>query len=269
MKWVKLLAVALCLPVAGAKPPPAVLTHEGLWNVHTSENACMLGRTFGSGDQAVLVAFQPLFNSTTGELFVMTGERHRGQRVGTATITLTPSGREDKPSYFSNVVPKEKRRVTRMHFPHDLWKGLDDTDVLAITAPPVSVRVKLVRFAAARAAFEKCERDLLASWKVDPSVLDADKAPRPLRNPSFFFSPDDYPIAAIQAGHVGRVVAILSVDAAGLVTGCRIGSSSWADLNDATCKQGRRVRFAPAQDAVGRPAPSIFILPVRWVMGGF
>lgn len=272
MGRVRAVALGLCMVAIGAaKPPPSsppVLAHSSPWDVHTSENACVLGRTFGIGDAATLVAFQPLFNASSGELFVMTRERRGGQRVGTATVTHHPSGRQEKPSYFSSMVPKQNKRVTRINVSRDFWEGLGDTDVLAISAAPVSIRVKLVRFAAARAAFDKCEREVLAGWNVDPAALDPDKAPTPLRSPVRYFSPADYPTQAIQAGHVGRVVAILNVNAGGFVTDCRIGSSSWPDLNDATCKQGRRVRFTPARDATGRPTTGIYLLPVRWTMRG-
>lgn len=263
-----LATALLALLCVGAKPTPVVLEHSGPWDVHTSENACMLARPFGTGDARVLVAFQPLFNASTGELFVMTGKATGGQAAGLARIVHEPSGQVEKASYFSNLLPKEKKRVTRITVPRSLWDALGATDVLSITAPPIAVQVRLVRFGAARSVFENCEREILTQWHVDPLVLDPDHAPTPLRKPAFYFNSSDYPTTAMAAGHVGRVVAVLGVDAGGLVTDCRIGSSSWADLNEATCKQAKRVRFTPARDRAGKATAGVYLLPVRWSMGG-
>lgn len=267
MKHAATATLTICAVfAAGAKAPPPVLAHDGPWDVHTSENACLLGRKFGAGEQATLVAFQPLFNSETGELFVMTRDSGGGQRSGEAKVTQEPSGTTQTVSYFSNRLPGEKKRVTRLTIPRSVWEGLAETDVLSIAAPPVSVRVRLVRFGAAKPIFDRCERDILKEWDVDPVVLDPGHAPTPRRTPASFFSPGDYPAVAIQGGHVGRVVAIVDVDEKGATTSCRTGSKSWPDLNDATCKGAMRVRFSPAHDTTGRPIRSIFILPVRWIM---
>lgn len=86
--------------------------------------------------------------------------------------------------------------------------------------------------------------------------------------PSAWFSADDYPVAAMRRGAQGRVVASLTVDRDGRVTGCTVTTSSHdPDLDRATCTIAlQRGRYAPARDVAGRPVASVQTLPVRWAM---
>ena len=89
----------------------------------------------------------------------------------------------------------------------------------------------------------------------------------PKGNPAGWFSNDDYPAAARRANAAGRVSVVLSIDAAGKVSGCRVTSSSGnSDLDDTTCRLAtRRGRFSPAKDVNGVAQPSSFTIPgVRW-----
>lgn len=268
MSHARLAALATAALLTGAADaPPPVLAHHGPWNVHTSENACLLARTFGEAESEVSIGFQPLFNAQSGEVQLLTaanrGERSRGE----ATITQRPSGRVEKGDYFSAILESGKR-ATRIAVPRAVWDGLSDTDVIEIDAPPVSVRLKLVRFGAAKSIFDTCERTLLKSWNVDPIVLDPEHAPTPVDSAARYFRSSDYPMGAASAGRLGRVVAILDVGVDGTVTGCRIASNSWPALNKATCRGARRMRFTPGRDAAGKVAASIYVTSVRWSLPG-
>jgi len=76
--------------------------------------------------------------------------------------------------------------------------------------------------------------------------------------------PADYPRAA--GGAQGVVEANLSVNAAGVVTGCRVTRSSGNKvLDDTTCRLIReRFRFAPALDSEGRAIADVHGWRQRW-----
>lgn len=79
---------------------------------------------------------------------------------------------------------------------------------------------------------------------------------------------DNYPPAAIRAGEQGRVVAVVSLDATGHPTACRIDVSIGSPvLEKGTCDIVlAKGKFEPSRDAKGRAIASTFILPVRWVL---
>lgn len=79
---------------------------------------------------------------------------------------------------------------------------------------------------------------------------------------------DNYPPAAIRAGEQGRVVAVVSLDATGHPTACRIDISIGSPvLEKGTCDVVlAKGKFEPARDAKGRALASTLTLPVRWVL---
>ena len=86
--------------------------------------------------------------------------------------------------------------------------------------------------------------------------------------PVRYFGPDTYPAEALRQRVYGRVIALLNIDTSGAVEHCRIVSSAGQLLNEGTCKAPQRIRFKPALDKDGRPLPSTYVLPVRWVLPG-
>lgn len=83
-----------------------------------------------------------------------------------------------------------------------------------------------------------------------------------------WFGPDAYPPEAIRAARAGRVVAMLAVDATGMVTDCTIQVSSGTTVLDTTTCQiaMAHLRFDPATDHQGHPIAGTYLLPVRWVL---
>lgn len=85
-----------------------------------------------------------------------------------------------------------------------------------------------------------------------------------------WLGPDNYPPSAIRAGEHGRVVAIVSIDATGHPTACRIDISIGSPaLEKGTCDVVlAKGKFEPARDAKGRAIASEMTMPVRWVLPG-
>jgi TonB family protein len=88
----------------------------------------------------------------------------------------------------------------------------------------------------------------------------------PVLPPYSLISFADYPPAALRASEEGVVTFRLAIDRSGKVTGCTIAVSSGSPtLDSATCDLMRtRIRFRPARDAKGKPAPDTYTARVRW-----
>jgi periplasmic protein TonB len=90
----------------------------------------------------------------------------------------------------------------------------------------------------------------------------------PLGNPGYWVTTSDYPPRALREERGGVVAFRLTLDAAGLVSGCIITSSSGSpDLDAVTCSLvTQRARFRPATDAKGKNVEGTFSNRVRWVI---
>jgi hypothetical protein len=225
---------------------------------------CLLGRTFGEGAGGALIAFQPMFTSSSIEILVMTADTRSGTQSGEVVVTHYPGGTQETGSYVSNG--SQKKRVTRITISRSVWDRLDQTEVIGIKTSWLNIRARLARFQTARAAFDECERSFLKEWGVDPASLDPERRPVPTKNPARWFTASSYPVPAVRGGQAGRVVVVLNVDDTGRVSNCRVVATSWPQLNEATCGQSRNITFKPGVDKDGRATPSIYLLPVRWLM---
>lgn len=93
-------------------------------------------------------------------------------------------------------------------------------------------------------------------------------ATRPvLLNPrSPLVTPDDYPGAALREGAQGVTLVALTISAKGLISYCRVETSSGRiDLDEQTCQSlSRRARYTPALDDRGNPTEGETTQPIRW-----
>lgn len=117
--------------------------------------------------------------------------------------------------------------------------------------------------------FDKCSRDSLRDWGVDPDL--EDKIVRPVWAPNVldWFSPDDYPPAMQKQGKQSEVRVRLLVDAAGNVSKCTsLSHFNEPDFNRVVCdKFMRRAKFQPAELADGTKVPSYYIRRVVFRLG--
>jgi TonB family protein len=95
-----------------------------------------------------------------------------------------------------------------------------------------------------------------------------DSSSRARTNLASYLTDADYPAEAIRNGQQGTVEFQLSIRPDGLVSGCRIvTSSTYRSLDEATCRIMRaRARFAPAHDASGNAIADTVTSRIRWVM---
>jgi TonB family protein len=113
-----------------------------------------------------------------------------------------------------------------------------------------------------------------AALAAPPAPASAAQGPaQPARaraNLASYVTGDDYPAAAIAAGHQGTVRFRLLIGTNGRVTACEVvGSSGSAILDSTTCRILRaRARFTPATDAAGKPVPDRVVSLIRWTLPG-
>jgi periplasmic protein TonB len=90
--------------------------------------------------------------------------------------------------------------------------------------------------------------------------------PQPRAPAQSYFSPDDYPAAAVGTGAKGRVTVMLGLNVQGRVTSCNVLRSSGSSALDmATCNiLHRRAGFTPAMDSNGNPVASYIGQTVEW-----
>jgi hypothetical protein len=109
--------------------------------------------------------------------------------------------------------------------------------------------------------FDKCSRDSLRDWGVDPDV--EDKIVRPVWAPklSSWFSSSDYPSEMFMQGIQSEVKFRLLVDASGRVTKCTsLTHFSQPEFAKVVCDGiMRRASFEPAELADGTKVPSYYV----------
>jgi hypothetical protein len=118
------------------------------------------------------------------------------------------------------------------------------------------------------AAFDKCSRDSLRDWGVDPDLEDKIVRPAWAANPYRWFSSDDYPTDLLVKGQQADVTVRVLVDAAGRVTKCTsVSHFKEKRFDEITCaKFTSRARFEPAELADGTKVPSYYTKRVIFMM---
>lgn len=110
-------------------------------------------------------------------------------------------------------------------------------------------------------AFDKCNRDSLRDWGVDPDVENKIVRPAWASDPRKWFSSKDYPRDMLLIGQESTVKIRVLVDANGHVTKCTSLSHYKApEFNKITCaKFTERAHFEPAELADGTKVPSYYV----------
>lgn len=96
------------------------------------------------------------------------------------------------------------------------------------------------------------------------------RAPQPRTPVAGWFTPADYPVAALAAREQGRVAMLLVVGQDGRVRQCLITRSSGSAVLDSTSCNivRRRGRFTPAADFQGNPVDATFNVEWEWRLPG-
>jgi TonB family protein len=161
------------------------------------------------------------------------------------------------------------RRVYLLNLPMSEVEGWGDGGALTLRAGSgldESLRVSGLR--PLLKVMRECVADLGRHW----NYAGKDGPPKVRQEPKgslvSIFSANDYPAEAIRKELQGTVSVVVLIDEAGKVADCTLlETSGVAALDAQTCAIiGRRARYKPAIGLDGKPARSVDVGRIRWVM---
>src|SRR3954451_2056936 len=288
------LAVA-CVAVAPllvSATEPVRLKPSSPWVLNYGDEVCRLSRAFGEGETTTVLAFESealghMDMAASGKplhgggdqvparfLPVQTeptqgfrGKDHNGSpAVAWSTFALL----SEAAVALSKQREQEEKRHPDVRPPaRDVAEaGRLRTEQRTFAARAMELEIATKRnqpviletgsMGAALGALDKCVRDSMRAWGVDPAVEDKIARPVWTRDPRAWFSSADYPAASLQKGAQSDVRVRLNVDAAGRPTHCtpltHFEDPRFSQVVCATFM--RRARFEPAELADGTKVPS-------------
>lgn len=301
-RWV--VSCAAIAPLLIAATQPVRLQPSSQWVVDYADNSCRLIRTFGAGETKIILFFEseapgrmdmtasgkPLKgdNDEIVARFLPLGGKMAGGRRAT-----TVKGREPAilwsmvswlPEQFAEKL--EREAAARIGNPAVRPPPIDLADraseklqrqQFAEKATELEIQTRRNRpviletgpMGGPIKAFDKCSRDSLKDWGVDPDLEDKIVRPAwPIGGVVKWFSTDDYPKDMAFQGKESDVKVRLLIDAAGKVTKCTSLSHFDApQFNRTTCDAFmKRAKFEPAELADGTKVATYITVRIRWQM---
>ena len=292
MRLGSLLSCAAVAPLLMAASQPLRLQPSTPWVVDYAENSCRLIREFGSGNTKTLLSFESdspgdidmlligrQLASTQDEVPVrflpVEDQPQKGQAIKSdkgepgllfSRVRLLPQDEvakldartaqikahpEARPPATTLVEDKE-RRAAEQEF------ATKATELEIDARPSRPVILETGSLGEPIKAFDKCSRDSLRDWGVDPDLQDKIVRPAWLENRRSLITPEEYPTKMLDEGEQADVKARVLVDASGRVTKCTsLSHFKLPQFNKLVCdKITERARFAPAELADGTKVPS-------------
>ena len=293
MRFQFLVLVAAAAPLCMAASQPVRLEPTSPWVVDYAENSCRLIRTFGEGKTQTKLAFE---SSGPGEMDLLATGKPLDSFDEQVPAKFLPVGGKTFDGLFARTVPDgvpailwSSPRMLPDNVFDAIWNEAKERQLNpGVRPPPIPVAQKeyykqqASSFAAAATEFEiqsrrnqpviletgslgppmdalqKCARDSLKDWGVDPDLQDKIVRPVWTVNPSGWLFANDYPGEMLRSGKESEVVARLLIDANGTITKCTSLSHFKEDeFNRITCANiTKRARFEPAELADGTKVPS-------------
>ncbi len=252
------------LAAQGASAAPATFDPTGPWTSEVSEGICLVGRTYGTGDQQVTVAFRQLPNAEDVEIGVWVADPSEKGSHGLAQLRLDQAAPIDV-NYIKGPVSIKGLHLIWIDTTRAQLADLPAASSMAITAGNVQARIKLRNVAGAMKALAECERKLLVSWGMDPAVLDSIETP-PQGKLARFFNWRDYPKDSIIMNKQGTSGVRFRVAEDGSISDCKVVASSGTSVLDSrSCAiLTRRGKLEPARDKNGNAVSSISFARIRW-----
>jgi TonB family protein len=261
---VKLLLAALAMQSVTLNPS-APLEPTGPWRVEYADAMCIVGRTFGTNDQQVILGFRPGPMSEHFRVAIYVPDKSKKVTRGKAEMifdALPPV----EAQYLRGPISIKGMNLIQIDTKRSEISALNSAKVFHIRAGDFNTTLALRNIAGAMKALAVCEKDLVIDWGMDPAVLDSIETPAFHRNVVMMFSTDDYPSSAIMKNEQGTAGVRYRIGVDGKVSDCRLVESSGSPTLDAqTCAIiTKRVRYEPAKTKSGDPVPSIGFQRIRW-----
>jgi hypothetical protein len=298
------VAATSVVPSLASAAAPIHLAPSTPWVVDYAENSCRLIRHFGEGDDKTILALESeapgsldmlivskrlgTFNEELPAKFVPLQMKPMRGLVGRSTDRGISTLLINRISLLPDdaIAAQEKRQAERKAHPEirppavSLAEQADRkaqrqafaTSTTAIEIDPRPnhpVILDTGSLGDAIKSFDKCSRDSLRDWGVDPDVEDKIVRPVWAPDPRKWFSADDYPRDMLLRGQESIVKIRVLVDATGHVTRCTsVSHYEEPEFNKITCdKFTTRAHFEPAELADGAKVPSYYVNNIVFRIG--
>lgn len=299
-----LFAFAATVPVLMAAGHPLRLQPSSPWDVDYADDSCRLIRTFGSGSSATILKLE---SNAPGEMDMLAVGKPLDSDSDEVPARFLPVGGKTFAGEAARSATKGDPAVlwSKVYLAPDAvverneWEDSQRTTYPNLRPPPVdlaeqaSERLQRQQFAGkvteleiqaranrpviletgsmgdAIAMFDKCTRDSLKDWGVDPNIDDKVVLRPWAASPYSWFKAEDYPPAMVNRGEESIVRVRLLVDASGKVTKCTSLSNFKAEeFNQITCASiMKRARLEPAELADGTKVPSYYTQQIEFRLG--
>jgi hypothetical protein len=294
--FVMCLAAAPMLMAAGK---PVRLEPSSQWIVDYADESCRLVRSFGEGSSKT---FFQLESDSPGDVdMVLIGKplesdqeeisakflpheeaaakgrpvtSKGGPAILFSTVDLLPAeevakidakraahkANPDARPPADNLAEQIARRAKRQEFADTA------NEIQVNTRPGRTVILETGPLGKPIQAFDKCSRDSLRDWGVDPDLEDKIVRPVWLVNVRKLISPDEYPTKMLDDGQQSDVKARVLVDASGKVTKCTsLSHFKLPEFNQIVCdKITKAGKFEPAELADGTKVPSYYTVAIHF-----
>lgn len=301
-KW--FLIAAAAIPSLGSAATPLHLAPSSTWDVDYAENSCRLIRHFGTGNDETTFALESEAPGALDMIVIgkpvwtiddLVGARFLPLRSRPILGTPGRSSEKNLPIIlFSNVqllpdnvlAANERDEAERRQHPElrppatsvaelaekNQQRQAFADNTQAIQIGPAHNRPVILdtgSLGAAIKAFDKCSRDSLRDWGVDPDLEDRIVRRAWAPHPESWFSAEDYPAEFVVLGQHSVVKVRLLVDATGRVTKCTsLSHFNEPKFNKIVCdKFMQRAHFQPAELSDGTKVPSYYINKVVFRIG--
>lgn len=296
MRTLLLAAIALACPqMAAAQDAPAkVLAPSSGWLLDYADDRCRIIRTFGEGEDKMLVFFDqvepkgrvdwlvsgPALSDVKSkdEVRVQFGPGNEPFEVAQQGISFPEYGAALTSTGYSKLTVVASGTDPDALPLEEIWKevrtldpeqgaGVEWLDLRSERGG--AVRMELGDLKPVHVAMNACMADLLTSWGLDAKrELARSTGPEPENLLSVAQKIQQrYPFRALRSGESGLIAARVLVDADGQPGECTITQLSDAEKFGAgVCRDiVTTARFSPAKDANGVPMPSYYLTRIRYV----
>ena len=294
---VTMVASAVLASAASAKDEPQVLQPSSNWHLDYAEKYCRLLRTFGEGDEKVVLIMD---QSRPGDAFSMTvaGKPMKELRLQAQTRVELQFGPDEESrdvgfltgdlgSYEPALIfgamalgrfgPDEEPAETDLPEaePFDfLARAISMERTRNIEWLEVRRRSKAIRLATGPmdvpiGGMQACLEELASHWGIDVAAhRTLSRGATPANDPGTWIKSRDYPRDAIKSGEQAILNYRITVGEDRTPVECEIVRFTNAtQFDEITCKRIKeRARFEPALDAQGQPIRSVSFGTIQFQM---
>ena len=247
-------------------PPAAEAPRPGTWIINGSEHFCSIGRST-QDEPPITFSVRVVPGTGSAELLLVSPDWQSvplddGEEV---QILLEPGGASFTHAPRAGRMRNRQPIVAFLTLPNGFVDAFAAGNSLRIVrGGETKIQFSYRQADRAVAAMQECARYTLEQWGVDQAAwANLSRRPSMIRP---WLNSNDYPITELQQGFDGGVTVVVTVDATGSITRCRVVSASGHRGFDRAACGGARGRgfFRPALDASGQPVAADIVQRIRF-----